>query len=101
MNKGIIEAQDLPEGEKVYLKKDFMGWRVVEPNTRWYHYVFGGKKNLYILILILILVAILYLGIQNLISSYKYIAANPCSFCSNFTKPLNLSSLNNFSIRLT
>lgn len=80
MNK-IIEAANLPEGEKVYLKKDWLGWRVVEPPTKWYHYVFGSKKTIIMLIGLLLLAGMFYFGINEVISGYKDIAANPCNYC--------------------
>lgn len=116
----IIEASELPSEEKVYLKKDFLGWRVVssplekfEPSfawlkRNWFTIIFGTKSNLAFLIVVLIIGVLLYFGINELIAHYKLIADNPCNFCkdcfeqtrnvlaslkSNLTiiKPLNFS----------
>lgn len=96
-----VEAHELPEGEKVYLKKDFIGWRVVDPwkdeqgRINWFNLLLGGKRNLYMLIGILALVGLLYLGIDELISNYKIIAEAPCDFCSQCRQTItNLSQLN-------
>ena len=58
----FIEAQDLPEGEKVYLRKDFLGWRIIKPiknedgSVNWPNLLFGGWRNLLMLLFILALV---------------------------------------------
>lgn len=83
VNKNIIEAANLPEGEKVYLKKDYFGWRVVEPPTKWYHYIFGSKRNVVFLLFIAVIAIGLYFGILELISAYRDVAANPCNYCTN------------------
>ena len=94
----IIEAGDLPNDEKVYLKKDFLGWRVVEPikkdinepysvkNTNWFNLLFGGKKNLLMLIILAIVAIMLYNGVMELNQAYKQVADNPCSFCTDCQK---------------
>lgn len=86
----IIEASQLPEGEKVYLKKDYLGWRVVEPwkdpetkKINWFNFVFSGKKGLVFLLVILILCGGFYVGVNELIADYKLIADNPCDYCSD------------------
>ena len=84
----IINAENLPKGERVYLKKDYFGWRTVEPwknpNTgkiNWFNFITGGKKNLAILILILVILGFGYLGYQEQINNFKAVMDNPCSFC--------------------
>ena len=86
----IIEAGDLPGGEKVYLKKDMFGWRTVEPwknpdtgKVNWFNLLLGGKKNIAILIVLMILCGMLYFGVNELISNYKTIADSPCDFCTD------------------
>ena len=91
MNKNIIEAQNLPLEEKVYLKKDLFGWRVVEPPTKWYHYILGSKRNMFILIIILVIIFMMYLGMNDLLSSYKLIADNPCSFCNSTINSIKIT----------
>lgn len=83
----IIEASNLPEGEKIYLKRSFDGWRTVQPikneDNSWNYpnLLFGGWGNLLRLFFYIILIIILYYGMQNLIENYRIIAANPCKFC--------------------
>lgn len=83
----IIEASELPENEKVYLKKDWFGWRVVEPykdengKTNWKRFLFGTKKTLITLIIYLLIAVMLYVGIKQLIAGYADIANNPCKYC--------------------
>ena len=57
MRRQIIEAQNLPHEEKVYMKKDFFGWRVVHPiknedgSLNWFNMLTGGSwGNLALLI---------------------------------------------------
>lgn len=80
-------------GEYVYLKKDFLGWRMVYPiknkdgSTNWMNLIFGGKRNLFILIGVLLFLGLLFLGFNEVVSSCRMIAENPCDFCttqSNF-----------------
>jgi len=85
----IIEAADIPEGDKVYLKKGMFGYRVVEPwkypdgRKNYFNLLFGGKKNVIILIILILGYTMVYFGIQELISNYKIIADDPCSFCTS------------------
>ena len=86
----MIEASELPHEEKVYLEKDFMGWRVVEPvrdpitkEINWFNLLVGGKKGMMLLSVIILIAVGLYLGVNELISSYKFIAENPCLYCSD------------------
>jgi hypothetical protein len=72
----IIEASQLPEGEKVYLKKDSLGWRVVEPirmegKINLFRLIFGSKRNLFILIFLMVIVVSMYFGIQEIITATK------------------------------
>jgi hypothetical protein len=86
----IIEASQLPEKEKVYLKKDMFGWRTVEPikdpetnKINLYNLITGGKRNLVWLIFVFVALAVLYYGITELIDNYKTIADNPCDYCED------------------
>ena len=84
----IIEAAQLPEAEKVYLKKDFLGWRVVHPiknedgSLNWFNLIFGSPSNLVFLIILALVCIGLYFGINELISNYQAVADNPCAFCT-------------------
>ncbi len=84
----IIEASELPEKDKVYLKKDIFGWRTVEPNVingklQWSNILFGGKRNLMFLIFVMIICGLLYLGTTEIIGVYKEVAETPCDFCED------------------
>jgi len=85
--------------EKVYLKKDWFGYRLVHPiknpdgSFNWLNLLVGGKRNLITLIIIFILISLLFFGINELISNYQFIAENPCQFCNGFISP-NIFSKN-------
>lgn len=81
--KKIIEASEIPANEKVYLKKDLFGWRVVEPPKKFLDYIYGSKRNAFKLLFILLLVGLFYFGINQLLGNYKEIADNPCGFCND------------------
>jgi hypothetical protein len=76
----IVEASQLPMEEKVYLKKDWLGWRVVHPEEKWYKMY---KRDWFYLIVCILMVALFYVGVNELISHYKVIADNPCHFCKD------------------
>ena len=107
----IIEASQLPAEEKVYLKKDWLGWRVVEPwknedgKINWFNFLLGGKRALLALVTVLAITGLLYFGINELIANYKLVADNPCNFCTDcFEQTRNVLSTmkHNFSaIKLT
>ena len=85
----IKKAGELPEGENVYLKKDVFGWRVVSPwknedgTINWFNLLTGGKRNLFLLLFLLLLAGMFYLGVKELISNYQLVANNPCQFCTD------------------
>lgn len=88
MKEKFIEASQLPENEKVYLQKDFLGWRVVEPvfiDGKFIPKNLFTKKSLVVLFIILFFSVIFYFGINNLIDSYRDIAENPCDYCIDCT----------------
>ena len=66
MDSKIIEAGELPSEEKVYLKKDWLGWRVVEPwksddgKISWFNFILGGKRALLFLVIVLIIIFLNY-----------------------------------------
>lgn len=67
MNK-IFKAEELPEGEKIYLKKGFKGWQVVHPiknedkSINWKNLLTGGSwwNVIITLIIVLIILGVLY-----------------------------------------
>jgi len=96
----IIEAGDLPQGTQVYMKKDWLGYRIVQPiknpdgTWNWFNLLTGGKRNLVTLLFMLFLALMLYLGINELISNYQIIAENPCTYCAE--KVANLVEIKPF-----
>ncbi len=100
----IIKAEDLPLKERVYLKKDFMGWRVVEPyknedgTINWFNFVLGGKRGIVWLTIILLITGMLYLGINQLISNYKVIANEPCKYCADYVSQFGSENIINISL---
>ena len=67
------------DGEKLYLKKDFLGWRIVNPiknpdgGYNWINFLFGGWRNLITLILLL-----------GFIAWNIYETKNAYATCSNY-----------------
>lgn len=101
--KMIIEVRDLPDGEKIYVTKKKNRYKIVHPainedgSWNWMNFLFGGKKNLFKLIGYIGLAILIYLAMNELIANYKFIAENPCDFCSleincnkGFDKLMNL-----------
>ena len=83
--KTFIEAGELPESEKVYLKKDFTGWRVVEPLSLEGKIIWKNVFNIkgfVVLAYILLLLLIIYLTYHEQIGNYERVIKNPCSFCT-------------------
>lgn len=101
-----VEARQLPEGEEVYLKKDFLGWRVVEPwknkddSINWFNLLLGGKRNLATLGFIILLALSLYLGFHEQLENAKMVIENPCAFadCISAAKGSILSSPINLTL---
>jgi hypothetical protein len=73
----VFEARDLPEEDKVYLKKGKLGYRVVHPDKPW----IGGRKNLFLVFIYIIIAIIIYFGVSSLIDEYRDAAENPCKYC--------------------
>jgi len=75
-------------GETVYLKKSRIplvgDWARIYPpvneNGSWNipNLIFGGKKNLIKLIIVLVIIAMLFAGIYQLIQGYEAILNQPC-----------------------
>lgn len=71
------------DGEIIELKKDWLGWRVIQRPKVWYEWITGSKKNLVVLIILMFIALLLYVGINEMISQYKAIADAPCKYCTN------------------
>ena len=88
--KNVFEASEVPSEEKVYLKKDSFGWRVVNPirdpetnKINKFNLFFGGKRNLFTLAFLMILFLLIFVGVNELISNYKKVVEDPCGFCTD------------------
>jgi hypothetical protein len=90
--KGIIHTY--VDNEKVYLKKDWSGWRVVEPlflkdeNGKidwktWSWRNFFSKKGFVTLAYLLILLLLIWLAVKEQIVNYHNFMRNPCKFCTD------------------
>ena len=84
--KNIIEASDLPDDEKIYLKKDWTGWRVVEPikDPETGEIVIKNvlsRKGFVTLFLLLLFMGILFLTFNEQMTNYKKVMENPCDYC--------------------
>jgi len=93
MEGTIIKAENLPIGEKIYLKKSsFFGWKVVNPiknedgSMNWFNFFVGG--NWWNLILVAITVLII-LGVL-----YEY-SSNIQHFLDCFSSPQQLEICKN------
>jgi len=88
----IIKVEDMPFGDKLYLKKDIFGYRIVNPiknedgSINWINILFGGYRNLIFLILILLLTSFIIWSYNHDISEvksyYGNISENPFYACS-------------------
>lgn len=86
--KNIVEAAQLPEHEKVFMKKDVFGWRVVHPflnedgSKNWLNILTGGWRNLVtVIVLVLCLLGLIY-AYQHDMAEVKEIVEEPCNFCN-------------------
>ena len=64
------------DGEKVYLRKDKLGWRVVNPDKL----ILGGKRNIIILIVLLIIIAFFFFAYAELSNQMNDMILNPCNY---------------------
>ena len=75
------------EGEKVFMKKDSLGYRIVYPfrdesgKWIWWNILFGGKRQAINYLILLIILGIVFLGVKELIHNYNLVMANPCDYC--------------------
>jgi hypothetical protein len=77
------------KGETIYLQKDLLGWRVVEPirepETKVFIWKnFFSKKGFFILGIIILFLLIFYLAFNEQITNYRQVLSNPCDYCSSF-----------------
>ena len=91
--KNIIKTTDLPDGEKVFLKKNMFGYSVVHPvknqdgSINWINMLIGGWGNLFKLLFVLLVILLFIYGVKEMMESCKDFTANPCKYidldCSN------------------
>lgn len=90
MKKKFIEASELPEGERVYLRKSFGGWWIVHPiknedgSFNKINLLFGGKTNLIRLTVYLVIILLIVYGVNEIVAQYKDFAKNPCNYCPGY-----------------
>ena len=102
----IIKVSNIPENDRVYLKKDFLGYRIIHPiknedgSWNWLNLLVGGESNLVFLILLVLVGVTIYFGINEIISQYKLIADNPCDFCYDCANNLRpyVTSITKFNL---
>lgn len=91
MTNRIIEASELPEGEKIYLKRDLFGYRIVYPiknedgKINMVNLLFGGWRNLFFLVLFLLLITGFIYTYQHDTQEMQKVVENPCKYCQNTT----------------
>ena len=103
----IYEASEIPENEKIYLKKDFLGWRIVNPikndngKINMINLLFGGWRNFLFLFVILLFISGFIYVYDHDTQELMKVAENPCLYCSfdyDITE-YNISELKNLSIK--
>jgi len=98
--KGILKAEDLPEDENLYFKKDFLGYRIVHPHKNedgswnYWNLLIGGKRNLMFMIIVLLVIGSLLYAYSHDISIYKEVMANPCAYCPGCENIVDVGDLN-------
>ena len=94
MEKKIIEVSELPVGEKIYLKKDFLGYRIVHPikdpetdKIIWVNLLVGGWRNLITLIIVLTFLIWIQWDLHNKLEIYvekcDMAMKEPVKFCDS------------------
>ena len=84
--KHIIEASDLPEQDKVYLRKGYFGYRVVHPikndngSINWVNLLVGGWGNLVTLIFLAFVIGTFFYGIYDITHQLHNQTLTVCEF---------------------
>ena len=92
-----LTVENLPLNEKIHIKKDFLGYRLVYPirnedgKLNLVNFLVGGKRNLAILIMLLLLFSLFSYGVYELTRSMRDVVENPCDYCVDclVTNPAN------------
>ena len=88
------------ENEIVYLKKDWTGWRTVEPiihpeTKKFIWKNFLSKKGFLTLGYVIFLLLVLFFAFKEQLLNYKDVMENPCRYCYEQRESLlNLTKLN-------
>lgn len=89
MFRGVTKAEELPEHEKVYLKKGWEGeWRVVHPHRNedgtlnLANFLFGGRGNFVRLLITMVIVLSAIYGFWMVHESMMHAVENPCLYCA-------------------
>ena len=88
----IITLDELPEIKDLYFKKDIFGYRIVYPiknadgTINWWNLLFGGKRNLFMLIIILAILGFIMYSYNSDIKLMKDIVEDPCKYCTTCLK---------------
>jgi hypothetical protein len=99
-------------GEVIYLKKDYFGYRIIEPvkdpetnKIIWKNVL--SKKGFLTLGVLLIILLSLYLAFKEQLGNYNKVMDNPCNYCKTcqdyartFIVKTNLSNTINYSFSL-
>jgi len=86
-----IESTEI-NNEKIYLRKNFLGWKVVYPikidgkfnkKNLW----LGSRGTIIFTIIFILLMSFIFYGVNEMVSSCRDMAKNPCEYtnldCSN------------------
>lgn len=106
-----IEAGELPADEKIYFKKDMLGWRIVHPyrnpngTYNWINLFIGGWRNFLTLVLILLIAGFVMWSynhdVQAIQENYGKIADNPLGWCHDIcTGKVNPYEYSNITFNL-
>ena len=82
----IIEARNLPDKEKIYLKKGIFGYSIVHPaknedgSINWSNLFFGGYGNLFKLLFVLFVIFCFIYGVKDMTKNCADMAKNPCKY---------------------
>ena len=100
----IIEAGNLPENEKVYLKHSFDGWRVVHPwkidgKICYNNVITGGSWwNLVKVAVIVLMILFFVYSYKHDIAEYKKVSDNPCLYCASTYQDANQNNWSSLDI---
>ena len=75
-------------GEKVFLRKSLLGWRVIHPikdpktkKINWFNLIIGGWDNLLFILFIVFMTLTFYYVYWNDTHEMQKVIEDPCSYC--------------------